>query len=684
MKRLVLMVLLLGCWQASGQEYLKMANDCFDKGDYECAKRNYELYQFLESVDVSAQIQKSERCINALREANNFFGRRMYEAARNQYKIVLDNNPKDAYAKRQYDECVKQLTPAITLAVAPREISFAPEGGVASLAVATNANSYQVTSLPGWCSIENRSPQNFSIKCDLWGGSSPREGFFYVQAGDKSERINVIQSGAFTLTLSSGNLAFSSSGGTASVTVTTNANDYDIGSLPSWCLVVNKDADAFDIQCIPWSGASPREGYFDVLAGDKSERVTIVQTATIVFTVTPDRISFASTGGTVPLSVTTNFDDYEIASLPNWCSVAGKDAKGFSITCNPLPGSSLRESYFIVRAGEMTKTVMVTQHAPTTFSISPQNALFASSGGRESFTVSTNAADWQVTSLPSWCTVVDKKAEGFVIVCDPWSGSSPRQGFFDVQAGDKSERVTVSQSPATQLSVAPNEYAFTSSGGTWFFAVSTNFSNYDITSLPTWCAITDMSANGFVVVCDPWDGNLPREGHFYVHADDKSQIVKVIQSPRPRSSTRLLFGIDFGVGAPKGSDWGSSIDGAVRWTLLTSPYFGLDLVNLKVHGLIKGGDFFENALLQGMTGIRIFTPALTKEVKLFVSLKGGWGYQQSSKGQGFGYELEAGLYLAKALSIGFVYNAQNLKGELDDSKFDIDGSYTSVRIGLHF
>ena len=42
---IVFTVFLFGCWQAIAQDYLQLANTCFEEGDYVCAKRNYTLYQ---------------------------------------------------------------------------------------------------------------------------------------------------------------------------------------------------------------------------------------------------------------------------------------------------------------------------------------------------------------------------------------------------------------------------------------------------------------------------------------------------------------------------------------------------------------------------------------------------------------------------------------------------------------
>ena len=106
---IVFTVFLFGCWQASGQDYLQLANDCFEKGDYDCAKRNYALYQTFEGVDMGVEIQKADECFRALIVANDYFNYKKYEEARDRYLIVLEKNPKDPYAKKQYNECEKML-----------------------------------------------------------------------------------------------------------------------------------------------------------------------------------------------------------------------------------------------------------------------------------------------------------------------------------------------------------------------------------------------------------------------------------------------------------------------------------------------------------------------------------------------------------------------------------------------
>ena len=112
MKNVIFFTLFLFCClQANGQDYLQEANNCFEKGDYECAKRNYTIFQTFDGSDMSAQIQKADECIKALIGADNYFNDEEWEKARDRYQIVLEKNPKDPNAKKQFDLCVEYLKP---------------------------------------------------------------------------------------------------------------------------------------------------------------------------------------------------------------------------------------------------------------------------------------------------------------------------------------------------------------------------------------------------------------------------------------------------------------------------------------------------------------------------------------------------------------------------------------------
>ena len=79
-------------------------------------------------MNMSAQIQKADECFKALIIADDFFKNKEYEKARDRYKIVLERNPKDSYAKRQHDECVRIIQSETPLPIPSEEppLSYSP------------------------------------------------------------------------------------------------------------------------------------------------------------------------------------------------------------------------------------------------------------------------------------------------------------------------------------------------------------------------------------------------------------------------------------------------------------------------------------------------------------------------------------------------------------------------------
>lgn len=70
---------------------------------------------------------------------------------------------------------------------------------------------------------------------------------------------------------------------------------------------------------------------------------------------------------------------------------------------------------------------------------------FYSSGGSETFTVSTDSDSWTIWGIPSWCSIENKSSNGFRLKCEPNSSSSERSDYMKIKAGDKEVRIDIKQ-----------------------------------------------------------------------------------------------------------------------------------------------------------------------------------------------------------------------------------------------
>ena len=88
------------------QDYLQLGNDCFDKGDYECAKKYYAAQKEVStSTGMDEKIKDCDKCVNILAVADFLFSDREYQKANAKYEELLTLNPKDAHARSRSEIC---------------------------------------------------------------------------------------------------------------------------------------------------------------------------------------------------------------------------------------------------------------------------------------------------------------------------------------------------------------------------------------------------------------------------------------------------------------------------------------------------------------------------------------------------------------------------------------------------
>jgi formylglycine-generating enzyme required for sulfatase activity len=93
------------------QDFSKEAKACFEKGDYACAKRNYLLLHEETGENVSVRIAEADECGKYRISADALFEADIYAKAGEYYRKILDINPKDAHAKKQYNICLEKQRP---------------------------------------------------------------------------------------------------------------------------------------------------------------------------------------------------------------------------------------------------------------------------------------------------------------------------------------------------------------------------------------------------------------------------------------------------------------------------------------------------------------------------------------------------------------------------------------------
>lgn len=190
-------------------------------------------------------------------------------------------------------------------------------------------------------------------------------------------------------------------------------------------------------------------------------------------TVSTDQIEFQQQGGSETVSVYSNTSWSAQSSDPSWLVVAVADGTGnnpsFTITARENTTESERLGHVVftttAASGNVSYTVTCRQAgkepdpvAPeTTLTVNPTSHEFAAEGGRQEFTVTSNA-DWSVLDgYASWIKV-SVNGNTVTVSADPnESYSDSRNTSFTIQTSDKAKEQTVTVKQRPKEKAQPGE-----------------------------------------------------------------------------------------------------------------------------------------------------------------------------------------------------------------------------------
>lgn len=246
------------------------------------------------------------------------------------------------------------------------------------------------------------------------------------------------------------------------------------------------------------------------------------------------------------ISVTSNAHELEYLSKPDsWCVVSlrwekTKDNKvktrssTITVKCEANNSAVTRVTKFWVRADKLrTEWVTITQEGgELSVSIDPEYVEFSDSGGVQSIDVHTNAAGWQVDSLPSWVAIVDMEKTVFQIKAEKNYSPMERQGFFYVFIKGVPYKITFRQKGSEGLiETSKKEIMFPSEGATDGFVVFSNHSSWTYTQTDDSWFLATRVGDSVKVHANPSTSPISREGRLTINASGKSCEVTVRQQP---------------------------------------------------------------------------------------------------------------------------------------------------------
>lgn len=418
--------------------------------------------------------------------------------------ITKKNNTSSSNSsKRRKSSSNQRNSSTFYFSISSKNAEFSETGGLKTFAISAS-NSWTISvNTASWGHLK-RSKNSLSLTVDSNTSTSPRIDYFVITSGNKNIRVNIKQSGANTLSVSSSNLSFESSGGTKTITVTSSkawsigTKTYDWGHLSS-------TSNTVCVRIDPNTTSNIRTDYFTIKSGNLEKKINIFQAASSSTTIEATiknvivsnnvevegkkglaiKVSFDVSGmkghdgkvscylydsdgnalkdlnnnygtkGTtrnvavsrsiIPGYDNTTYTDLEIKIPYDELHLSGTNGRNLRVDV-------LLWDYQSGTAKEITRKERTlfycTPNVPylkVDGSVYDKSKYFDESGGRKYYSVSTNASSYEIWGVPSWCRIENKTSSGFTLVCYKNTERNERSDWMKVKAAGSEVRIDIKQ-----------------------------------------------------------------------------------------------------------------------------------------------------------------------------------------------------------------------------------------------
>ena len=227
---------------------------------------------------------------------------------------------------------------------------------------------------------------------------------------------------------------------------------------------------------------------------------SVFGTPTNNLTVSPTTLSFASGAASSAVAVTANVS-WTVTDDQTWITatpVSGANNGSFTVSATANTGTTSRTGTVTVTGGGLTRTVSVTQAAPTAnnLTLSQTSLSFASAAASSAVNVTANVS-WTVTDDQTWLSASPTSGSNngsFTVSATANTGTTSRTGTVTVTGGGLTRTVTVTQAgtTASTLIVSATSLALASSASTGTFSITSNVS-WTVTDDQTWITVSPAS-----------------------------------------------------------------------------------------------------------------------------------------------------------------------------------------------
>jgi hypothetical protein len=146
-----------------------------------------------------------------------------------------------------------------------------------------------------------------------------------------------------------------------------------------------------------------------------------------------------------PTSDNATYTDFDIAIPYEELHLSGTSSRTLKVNVLIWDKSVSPNKQVVRRDGVSFTCIPVVSYLRVGGSTADKTQSFSYSGGRQYYSVDTNASDFELWGVPSWCSV-EKSSNGFTLICRENPSSSSRDDYMKVKAADKEIKISITQS----------------------------------------------------------------------------------------------------------------------------------------------------------------------------------------------------------------------------------------------
>lgn len=249
--------------------------------------------------------------------------------------------------------------------------------------------------------------------------------------------------------------------------------------------------------------------------------------------ISASQIDIPYQGGDSQIGVNSS-KSWNIEGKNDWCSTESYNKNSFVVQCRE-PNNSTREriTTLTIKSGSLFKTLKVVQAArPEYIEVGATSLSFPSSGTTEQIEVKSNA-NWDVSSVPSWCKI--EKADSTIrIIVSPNSQKLERVDDIIVESPSKSITIKIFQGAGDEhLTLSQNNIVFPAEGGKHYMKIYTDADNWFVGDFANWMNVQRIGKDSICIECSK---NIPngqeRAGSVQIRTDRQTAGVMITQAPR--------------------------------------------------------------------------------------------------------------------------------------------------------